>query len=42
MDKEELIELFDRYLNEIGKYYSFQEWIEKQGYSMSELGFKEE
>ena len=41
MDKEELIELIDQFLNDKGMWHQFKEWIEKQGYTLEELGFKD-
>lgn len=42
MDKEELIIIFTSFLNEQGKWYNFKDFIEAQGYTMTELGFNEE
>lgn len=42
MDKEELVELFDRFINENGLWFEFKTWVESQGYSVSELGFPDD
>lgn len=42
IDKEVLVELIERFLNERGLWYSWKEFIEKQGYDIYELGFKDE
>ena len=42
IDKEELIELFDRFLCETGNWYNFKAFVEKQGYTVEELGFSDE
>jgi hypothetical protein len=39
MTKEELIRLVDSFINEHGLWYEFKEWMENQGYSISEIGF---
>lgn len=40
--KEELILLFEQFLNESGSWYTFKDYVEKQGYTVSELGFSED
>lgn len=42
MEKKELIELFEQFLNEHGQWYSFKDWVEDQGYTIEELGFTDE
>ena len=42
MSKEELVELFDNFLNEKGQWMLFKDWIESKGYSMKELGFDDD
>lgn len=42
MDREELVQIFDRFLNETGNWNKFEEWLEEQGYSMEELGFTDD
>lgn len=42
MDKEILIELFERFLNEAGIWYNFKDFVEKQGYTVEDLGFDDE
>ena len=41
MEKEELIELFEQFLNDNGKYCAFKVWLDCRGYTLQELGFKE-
>ena len=42
MEKEEIIDLLDQYLNEKGMWVDFTEWVESRGYTVSELGFEDE
>lgn len=42
MRQQEIVELFDTYLNEHGQFFHFKKWVEKQGYALSELGIEEE
>ena len=42
MNKETIIEIIDNYLNEMGQWRNFKEWLEEQGYTLTELGFKDE
>lgn len=42
MEKEELIELFDRFLCEQWQWQSFKSWVENQGYTLVELGFPDD
>ena len=42
MSKEEIAELFEQFLNETGGWYKFKFYIEKQGYTLEELGFTNE
>lgn len=42
MSKEEIAELFEQFLNETGNWYNFKSFIEKQGYTLEELGFTDE
>lgn len=42
MSKEEIVEVFEQFLNETGNWYHFKEFVEKQGYTLEELGFKDE
>jgi hypothetical protein len=42
IDKEELISVFEQFLNETGSWYNFKEFVEKQGYTVEELGFSED
>ena len=42
MSKEELIILFDNFLNEKGMWTSFEQWLEERGEpSPQELGFED-
>lgn len=42
LSKEEIIELFDQFLNEHSQFYVFKEWLEEKGYTLAELGIKED
>ena len=42
MDKKEMAEVFERFLNETGNYYRFKEFVEEQGYYMAEFLMLEE
>lgn len=42
MKKDELLELFDRFLKENGLWYSFSDWLLSIGYTEEDLGFKDE
>ena len=42
MDKKELVELFDSFLNHNGLWYTFKDWAEEQGYTPKDLGFEDE
>lgn len=42
MNKEELVQIFDQFLNEHGQWQNFKDYIEGQGYTLSELGFPDE
>lgn len=42
MDKEELIRLFDSFVNEHGLWYKFKSWVENQGYTVTGLGFTDD
>lgn len=40
MEKEELIQLFDDFLNEHGQWFVFSNWLEeKEGKKPTEIGF---
>jgi len=42
MEKEQLIQLFDNYLNETGQRSHFAGWLsDKEGLTMTDLGFEE-
>lgn len=42
LTEKEIIEIIDRYINEKGLFEHFKQWLEAQGYSLTELGFKED
>ncbi len=42
LDKEEIIELVDNFINEVGMWSKFVEWLEEQGYTPDEIGFPED
>ena len=42
INKEELIELFDGFLNDYGLYPQFENHIEEKGYTKEELGIEED
>jgi len=37
MTKDELIDMYDSFVNEIGAYYQFKSFLEEKGYTESEL-----
>jgi len=41
LELEEIIRVFTDFLNESGNYYSFKDFIEKQGYTLEEFGMEE-
>lgn len=42
MEKDELIQLFDDYLNEHGQWSQFAGWLsDKEGLTMTDVGFEE-
>ncbi|WP_281683407.1 hypothetical protein [Zunongwangia profunda] len=42
MEKEQLIELFQNYLDENGRYQHFTGWLsEREGLTMTDLGFED-
>ena len=42
LTKEEIVEIFVGFLNEVGMYEVFKDNIERQGYTLDELGIPEE
>lgn len=42
VEREEIIEVFDMYINDNGLFYDFKKYIEDKGYSLEELGFNED
>ena len=42
IDKKELIQIFEQFLNETGNWYRFTDFAEKEGYTIEELGFSED
>ncbi len=41
MEKEEIAQIFEDFLNEKGMWYAFTEWLDNKGYKLSELGLTE-
>lgn len=42
MTQQELLELFEEYLNEKGKYWDFIQWLKDRGENPQELGFEDD
>jgi hypothetical protein len=42
MSKEEIVQLFDEFINENGMLYAFKEWLQERGYSLQEVGLKDD
>lgn len=42
MEKTEIVELFDRFINEFGMFNHFKKWIEDEGYTLDEIGIKDD
>lgn len=42
LTKEEIIEIIDRFVNEYGLWPQFKSFVESQGYTVQELGIKDE
>lgn len=42
MNKEEIVELLDQFINEIGQWNNFKKFLERQGYTLEELGFTDD
>lgn len=42
LDKEEVIELLDSFLNETGNWYTFCDYLRERGYSPEDLGLDDE
>ena len=42
MNKGEIIQIFEDFLNEFGRWYDFVEYVKGRGYSVEELGFGNE
>ncbi len=42
LDREEITDIFEEFLNEFGMFTNFQSWIEDKGFSLSEFGMTEE
>lgn len=40
MNEVETAEIFERFLNEVGMWQKFEEFIKKEGYTLDELGFE--
>lgn len=41
MDKKEVVQLFEDFLNENGQWNVFKEWLEEMGYKLEELGMED-
>jgi len=41
LDKEQLAEEFENFLNESGQWQNFKEWIEEQGYEVADFGMED-
>lgn len=41
IEKQELVDLISRFINERGLWYDWKDFIEAQGYTTQELGFEE-
>lgn len=42
MDKQEIIDLMDEFINDKLLWNEFKEWVYIRGYTVEELGFEEE
>lgn len=42
LDKETILQVFEDFLNHTGQFYSFKDFIEKQGYTLEEFGMSED
>ena len=40
LDKDQLAEEFENFLNESGQWQNFKEWIEQKGYKLSDYGME--
>lgn len=40
--KQEIIQVIDEFLNSNGLWYQFKDFVESKGYTVTELGFKDE
>lgn len=39
IEQEDLVEIFDRFINDLGLWGTFKEWVEEHDYTVEELGF---
>jgi hypothetical protein len=42
LDKEQLAEEFESFLNEYGQWQNFKGWIEEKGYRVADFGMEDE
>ena len=42
MKQEEVVELFEEFLNEQGQWQNFKMWLEEKGYKLEEIGMNDE
>lgn len=42
MTRQELLELFEEFLNEKGKYWDFIQWLKDRGENPQDLGFEDD
>lgn len=42
MEREELLELFEEFLNERELWNTFADWLRDRGYEAADLGFEDE
>ena len=42
MEKKEIVEEFESFLNETGQWQHFKAWILSKGYELSEFGMEDE
>ena len=42
LDKEQLAEEFENFLNENGMWQNFKSWVEEKGYEVADFGMEDE
>ena len=42
MEKEEIVEEFENFLNYSGQWQNFKEWIWSEGYELSDFGMEDD